>query len=143
MLVDALIEVFSGILSALTGISRGIIETFFHKKQILKDEQKQQEELSKKLEKLTASLHESSVLMSEIELEFQQQKELAEKWHKEAETSQIIASLNEKEVEAVTKLFGGVLKADEKKSNRRSWWWNLFFCLLGIVGGYLVSKFLL
>ena len=40
MLVDALIEVFSGILSALTGISRGIIETFFHKKQILKDEQK-------------------------------------------------------------------------------------------------------
>ena len=114
MLVDALIEVFSGILSALTGISRGIIETFFHKKQILKDEQKQQEELSKKLEKLTASLHESSVLMSEIELEFQQQKELAEKWHKEAETSQIIASLNEKEVEAVTKLFGGVLKATIK-----------------------------
>lgn len=143
MLVDALIEVFSGILSALTGISRGIIETFFHKKQILKDEQKKQEELSKKLEKLTATLHESSVLMSEIELEFQQQKELAEKWHKEAETSQIIASLNEKEVEVVTKLFGGVLKADEKKSNRRSWWWNLFFCLLGIVGGYLVSKFLL
>ena len=51
--------------------------------------------------------------------------------------------MNEKEVEAVTKLFGGVLKKDEKKSNRRSWWWNLFFCLLGIVGGYLVSKFLL
>jgi DNA gyrase/topoisomerase IV subunit B len=143
MFVDILIDIFSGILSGLTGVSRGIIETFFHKKQILKDEQKKQEELSKKLERLTASLHESSVLMSEIEIEFQQQKELAEKWHKEAETSQIIASLNEKEVEAVTKLFGGVLKKDEKKSNRRSWWWNLFFCLLGIVGGYLVSKFLL
>ena len=70
-------------------------------------------------------------------------KELAEKWHKEAETSQIIASMSEKEVEAITKLFGGVLKEDGKKSNRRSGWWNLFFCLLGIVGGYLVSKFLL
>ena len=55
----------------------------------------------------------------------------------------VIASMSEKEVEAVTKLFGGVLKEGEKKSNRRSWWWNLIFCLLGILGGYLVSKFLL
>ena len=143
MLVDALIEVFSGMLSALTGVSQNIIEIFYHKKQILKDDKKKQEELSQKLDRLTASLHESSVLMSEIEIEFQQQKELAEKWHKEAETSQIIASMSEKEVEAVTKLFGGVIKEDEKKSTRRSWWWNLFFCLLGIIGGYLVSKFLL
>lgn len=82
------------------------------------------------------------MLMAEIESEFQQQKELAEKWSKEAETSQIIASLSEKEVEAVTKLFGGVLKEDEKKSSKKSWW-NLFFCLLGILGGYLVSKYLL
>ena len=143
MLVDALIEVFSGMLSVLTGVSQNIIEIFYHKKQILKDDKKKQEELSQKLDRLTASLHESSVLMSEIEIEFQQQKELAEKWHKEAETSQIIASMSEKEIEAVTKLFGGVIKEDDKKSNRRSWWWNLFFCLLGIVGGYLVSKFLL
>ena len=135
MLVDALIEVFSGMLSALTGVSQNIIEIFYHKKQILKDDKKKQEELSQKLDRLTASLHESSVLMSEIEIEFQQQKELAEKWHKEAETSQIIASMSEKEIEAVTKLFGGVIKEDEKKSNRRSWWWNLFFCVLGIVGG--------
>lgn len=143
MLVDALIEVFSGMLSALTGVSQNIIEIFYHKKQILKDDKKKQEELSQKFDRLTASLHESSVLMSEIEIEFQQQKELAEKWYKEAETSQIIASMSEKEIEAVTKLFGGVIKEDEKKSNRRSWWWNLFFCVLGIVGGYLVSKFLL
>lgn len=143
MLVEALIQVFSGMLSALTGVSKNVIEIFYHKKQILKSDKKNQEELSEKLDRLTTSLQESSVLMSEIELEFQQQKELAEKWKKEAETSQIIASMSEKEVEAVTKLFGGVLKEDEKKSNRRSWWWNLFFCLLGIVGGYLVSKFLL
>lgn len=109
----------------------------------MKDEKKTQETLSKKLEKLTNNLHETSTLMSEIEIEFQQQKELAEKWSKEAETSQIIASMSEKEVEAVSKLFGGVIKEDEKKSNRISWWWNLFFCILGIIGGYLVSKYLL
>ena len=56
MLVDALIEVFSGMLSALTGVSQNIIEIFYHKKQILKDDKKKQEELSQKLDRLTASL---------------------------------------------------------------------------------------
>ena len=143
MVVEILIEVLSGIMSSLTGISDTFIELFFRKKQILKDEKRAQETLSKKLEKLTKNLHETSELMAEIELEFQQQKELAEKWSKEAETSKLIAAMSEKEVEAVTKLFGGVLKEDEKKSGKKSWWWNLFFCLLGIWGGYLVSKYLL
>ena len=102
MIVDVLIELFSGIISSLTGFSDSFIELFFRKKQILKDEKKSKEALSKKLEKLTSNLHETSMLMAEIESEFQQQKELAEKWSKEAETSQIIASLSEKEVEAVT-----------------------------------------
>ena len=81
--------------------------------------------------------------MAEIEVEFEQQKVLAEKWKQEAETSQLIAAMSEKEIEAVTKVFGGVLENGEKKSSKKSWWWNLFFCLLGILGGYLVSKFLL
>lgn len=143
MIIEVLIELLSTLMSALTGISVNFVELFYRKKQILKDEKKTQETLSKKLEKLTDNLHETSALMAEIEAEFQQQKELAEKWSKEAETSQIIASMSEKEVEAVTKLFGGVLKEGEKKSNKRSWWWNFFFCVLGIIGGYLVSKYLL
>ena len=143
MITELIIEVLSSLMSGLTGVSDTFIELFFRKKQILKEDKKTQETLSKKLEKLTDNLHETSVLMAEIETEFQQQKELAEKWSKEAETSQIIASMSEKEVEAVTKIFGGVLKEDEKKSSRKSWWWNLFFCILGIIGGYLVSKFLL
>lgn len=143
MITEFIIEVLSSLMSGVTGISDTFIELFFRKKQILKEDKKTQETLSKKLEKLTDNLHETSVLMAEIETEFQQQKELAEKWNKEAETSQIIASMSEKEVEAVTKIFGGVLKEDEKKSSRKSWWWNLFFCILGIIGGYLVSKYLL
>lgn len=142
MITEILINAFSMVLSALTGVSDTFIELFFRKEKILKDEKKSQETLSNKLEKLTNNLHETSVLMEEIEKEFQQQKELAEKWNKEAETSKIIASMNEKEVEAVTKIFGGVLKEDEKKSSKKNWWWNLFFCVLGIIGGYIVSKYI-
>lgn len=115
MITEFMIEVLSSLMSGLTGISDTFIELFFRKKQILKEDKKTQETLSKKLEKLTENLHETSVLMAEIETEFQQQKELAQKWSREAEISQIIASMSEKEVEAVTKIFGGVLKEDESK----------------------------
>lgn len=143
MITEILISIIAGVASSLLGVSDTFIELFFKKKRILENDKKAQETLSIKLERLTKNLHETSTLMEEIETEFQQQKELAEKWNKEAETSQIIASMNEKEIEAVTKLFGGVIKEDEKRTSRKSWWWNLFFCIIGIIGGFLVSKYLL
>ena len=60
--------------------------------------------------------------MSEIEIGFAKQKDLADKWKEEATTSQIIASLNENEVAAVSKIFGGKLEKENKKSGR----WSLF-----------------
>lgn len=141
-LSEIAVAFLSTLLSSLTGISDSIIETFFRKKIILENEKKQQEILSRKIEELTKSLHESSNLMSEIEAEFERQKQLAEKWQEEAATSQIIASMNQEEVDAVTKLFGNQLAKESKKSGRQSWWWSLFFCLLGIVGGYIAGRFL-
>lgn len=141
-LSEIAVAFLSTLLSSLTGISDSIIEAFFRKKTILENEKKQQEILSRKIEELTKSLHESSHLMSEIEAEFERQKQLAEKWQEEAATSQIIASMNQEEVDAVTKLFGNQLAKESKKSGRQSWWWSLFFCLLGIVGGYIAGRFL-
>ncbi|MCL2592304.1 MAG: hypothetical protein FWD82_02945 [Defluviitaleaceae bacterium] len=89
------------------------------------------------------SLKKSSELMYEIEIEFSKQKELAEKWKEEASTSQIIAQLNQEEVEAVTKIFGGQVEKVHKKSGRMSLLWNIIFCLIGLVGGYLISRFLI
>lgn len=141
-LSEIAVAFLSTLLSSFTGISDSIIEAFFRKKNILENEKKQQEILSGKIEELTKSLHESSRLMSEIEAEFERKKQLAEKWQEEAATSQIIASMNQEEVDAVTKLFGNQLAKESKKSGRQSWWWSLFFCLLGIIGGYIAGRFL-
>lgn len=143
MITEILISIIAVLASSLLGVSDTFIKLFFKTKRILENDKKTQETLSRKLERLTNNLQETSSLMEEIETEFQQQKELAEKWNKEAETSKIIASMNEKEIEAVTKLFGGVIKEDEKRTSRKSWWWNLFFCIIGIIGGFLVSKYFL
>ena len=122
-----MVEVLSSLLSGLTGVGVGIIELFFQKKQILENEKRHQEILSNKIEKLTASLHESSQLMTEIEAEFEKQKQLTEKWQKQAATSQLIASLNEEEVEAISQIFGRQLEKESRKSGRASWWWNFIF----------------
>ena len=142
MITDLVVEVLLSVAASMSGVSNVIVELFFKKKQLLKYEKKKQDSLAKKIEMLTNNLQETSILMADIEMEFQQKKELAEKWSEQAETSQIIASMSKKEVEAVSKIFGGILEDEEKKSNKISWWWNLFFCVLGIVGGYLVSKIL-
>ena len=140
LLSETMIAVLSTLLSALTGVSVSVIELFYKKKRLLANEKKQQEILSGKIEKLTQSLHESSQLMIEIEAEFDRQKKLAEKWKEEAAISQIIAAMNQDEINAVTKLFGNQLEKETKKSGRQSWWWSLFFCLLGIVGGYILAR---
>ena len=145
MLIEALSETMisflSTLLSAFTGVSVSVIELFYKKRKLLANEKKQQDILSQKIDKLTQSLHESSQLMTEIEAEFDRQKKLAEKWKEEAATSQVIAALNQDEIDAVTKLLGRQLEKESKKSGRQSWWWSLFFCILGIVGGYVIARF--
>lgn len=139
MLIDVLIT----ILSSLIGVSTSALKPLFEKANLLKKDKKNSELLADKIEALTVSLHKSSELMAEIEIEFEKQKGLAKKWQEEAATSEIIASLNQKEVDAVSRIFGGQIEKESKKSGRWSLFWNILFCVIGLVGGYLISKFLL
>jgi len=141
VLSETIIEILSTLLSEFTGVSSSFIEVFYKKRKLLTNEKKQQEILSAKIEKLTQSLHESSQLMVEIEAEFDRQKKLAEKWKEDAATSQVIAAMNQDEIDAFSKLLENQLAKESKKSGRQSWWWSLIFCLLGIAGGYLMAYF--
>ena len=137
------IDILISILSSLIGVSEFVLTDLFKKHRILREDKKQTQALSSKIERLTNSLKESSELMQEIELEFEKQKELATKWKEQADTSKVIASMNQQEIEAVSKLFGGQLEKENKKSNRQSLIQNALFCIIGLVGGYLISRFLL
>lgn len=142
MITEALIAALTSLIAGMTGVSQVFIELFYRKKEILKKDKKQQEILSNKIAKLTDSLHESSVLMAEIEEEFERQKKLAEEWKEQEATSKIIASMNQDEIDAVAKIFGGQLEKEAKKSGRSAIIQNIIFCILGIIGGYLISKIL-
>jgi len=141
--MTSLIEILISLLSSIIGVSTSVLKPLFLKSKLLKEEKKTTQILSDKVDRLTTSLKESSELMIEIETEFANQKALAEKWAEEANTSQIIASMNQKEIDAVTKIFGGQLEKENKKSSRQSLIWNIVFGVIGLLGGYLISKFLL
>lgn len=119
------------------------LRELFKKHQLLKDDAKRQELLADKIEELSLSLNKSSKLMSEIELEFERQKQQAEKWSEEAKISKLIANMSQKEVAAVSKIFGKQIEKSTKSSNRSVLIWNIVFCIIGLVGGYLISKYLI
>ena len=67
--LEAVASIMISIASGILGVSQDFFKVLFEKKQIINSEKKQQEILSKKINKLTLSLHESSQLMNEIEAE--------------------------------------------------------------------------
>lgn len=131
------------ILESLVGVTPKTLKLLFEKAKLLKQDEKNAELLAIKINELAVSLHKSSELMSEIEVEFANQKKLADKWAEEASISQNIASLNEEEVTAVSKILDKQLKKESKIADRRSLFLSILFCLVGLLGGYLISKYLL
>ncbi len=140
-MIELLISIASAFLSSLLGVNHSALKDIYKKINLLSHDKKHQEILSMKIEKLTENLHNSSELMMEIEKEFAMQKELAQKWEEEAKTSQIVASMKQEEIEAISKLFGGQLEKENKKSSYKSFIWNVVFCIVGIIGGYITSKY--
>lgn len=49
MIIEVLIELLSGIMSSLTGVSDTFIELFYRKKQIIKDEKRPKKHYPQKL----------------------------------------------------------------------------------------------
>ncbi len=138
-----MIDLFVSLLGTILGIGDFFATTvrlLLDKNNLLQQDRKHAKNIADKISELTESLNKSGKLMAEIEAEFEKQKVLAEKWKEEAETSQIIASLNQQEVEAVTKIFGNKIEKENKKSGRISILWGAFFCVIGLVGGFLLSR---
>ena len=81
-LLEAIASVMISVAASISGVSSDFFKILFEKRKIVNSEIKQQEILSEKINRLTASLHESSQLMNEIEEEFEKQKELLREFAK-------------------------------------------------------------
>ena len=113
------------------------------KNKLLNMDIENQKNIADKIQQLSDSLEKSSELMKEIESDFEQQRILAEKWKDEAETYQSIAQLNQDEVNAVRKIFGQQINLENRRNIRFSIFLGALFCIIGIVGGLLLSALIL
>jgi arginine/ornithine N-succinyltransferase beta subunit len=88
--------------------------------------------LEQKITALTKNLNDSARAISEVEREVQARRQLADKLRADAEEAQNLATLNQKQVEAVAQALRGQLEERE----RASFWWtigqNFFFAALGV-----------
>lgn len=141
-LIEALAITLLESVSGLTTVTSEVVHTLFRKKRIVSSEKQQQEVLSEKITRLTTSLHESAQLMNEIEIEFAKQKRLADEWEEKADMSKVVAELHQNEINAVARILGTQLEEEGKKSDRKALRSNIIFCILGIIGGYVISKIL-
>jgi len=101
---------------------------------------KKEETLEDRIRQLTDSLKDAAEVVSKIEAEVQQRKELVVRLQQDAETAKNIANLKKAEVDSVSQLFRGELKKEEKRSFIRDFGMNLGFFVLGVIVTYFIIK---
>jgi uncharacterized protein with ParB-like and HNH nuclease domain len=138
-------EITTGIANVLISIVFGqdyeILKSVIDKFKRQKEYQNNPDALSIKIIELTNSFKKSAELMNEVEVQFAKQKEVAMKLKEEAETNQVIASLNKKEVEAINRIISATVKGEGKKATRVTIVSSAIFCIIGLVGGLLIQNF--
>lgn len=138
--VWSVLEVVStSMLSAIIGVDIREIKNAFDKSK-LKENKKT--EIIDSIDVVSQKLEESKEIIDNALLEMEKQKNMYEQMKKEAEISQQIKSMNEKQVEALNVLLENTLNKQEKKSFPKNFFWNLFFCVLSAVLGFLLGKYI-
>ena len=100
-----------------------------------------QQSLEERIKVLTTSLNTAASTITQIEEEIAARQKLVERLKTDADTAQSIATLNQKQAEAIAQSLRGQLEQKDKEG-----WWsslaqNVFFALLGAAFGELLRLF--
>jgi TolA-binding protein len=110
----------------LASVVAGVIQSFFSHKN-----SKNEETLEDRINKLTSALKESSHLVTEVEAEINERRNLVQELQKDAEKYEKLVSMNKDQVEAVAQLLQGELKKEGNKSFWKGILANFIFFVLG------------
>lgn len=131
------LEVLATLISAFLGVNLSELKQSLDKKNL---KESGNLEISKNIDNVSKKLEESKEIIENALLEVEKQKRLFEEMKKEAEISQQISSMNEKQVNALNKVLECTLNKQEKKSSFKNILLNLFFSVLGAVIGFVLGK---
>ena len=118
------ITIAIGIGGIASGIA-GFVNGYYHKTH------SKNETLEDRINKLTSALKESSHLVTEVEIEINERKNLVKELQKDAEKYEKLVSINKDQVEAVAQLLQGELRKEGNKSFWKGIMVNFIFFVLG------------
>ncbi|EKO3804729.1 TPA: hypothetical protein ACRZ2J_004903 [Vibrio campbellii] len=126
-----LLVTFGGVAALLVSkINEYVLKRFFTDEVTLED----------RIDALTKELRHSSQLISDIEVEVSQRKKVVEELKESAEQYKHLASLDIKQVQAVSQ----ALEKSTTKGNKKAAWLNFiqstFFFILGIVATHVMQN---
>ncbi|WP_050937203.1 hypothetical protein [Vibrio harveyi] len=126
-----LLVTFGGVAALLVSkINEYVLKRFFTDEVTLED----------RIDALTKELRHSSQLISDIEVEVSQRKKVVEELKESAEQYKHLASLDIKQVQAVSQ----ALETSTTKGNKKAAWLNFiqstFFFILGIVATHVMQN---
>lgn len=129
----------TSLVSAILGIDLKAIQDSLNKEN-LKNAGKL--DISDNIDAVSKKLEDSKEMIETALLEVEKQKTLFDQMKKEAEISQQISSMNQEQIDALSKVLEKTLSKQDKKAFPKMFFWNLFFCVLSAVLGFVLGKFL-
>ncbi|MEJ8743510.1 hypothetical protein WKT07_08670 [Mediterraneibacter sp. HCN-7094] len=135
----AILEIIVSIISSFLGVNLREIKKILNKEN---DKIRENTEISESIDVVSKNLADSKEIIEDALIEIEKQKKLFEQMKQEAEISQQITSMNQKQVDALNQLLESTLNKQEKKSFPKTLMWNLFFCILSAILGFVLGKFL-
>ena len=135
----AILEIIVSIISSFLGVNLREIKKILNKEN---DKIRENTEISESINVVSKNLADSKEIIEDALIEIEKQKKLFEQMKQEAEISQQITSMNQKQVDALNQLLESTLNKQEKKSFPKTLMWNLFFCILSAILGFVLGKFL-
>lgn len=135
----AILEIIVSIISSFLGVNLREIKKILNKEN---DKIRENTEISESIDVVSKNLADSKEIIEDALIEIKKQKKLFEQMKQEAEISQQITSMNQKQVDALNQLLESTLNKQEKKSFPKTLMWNLFFCILSAILGFVLGKFL-
>lgn len=103
-------------------------------------EKSDSDQLTDAFDEVTAKLQESKIVIEDAMRQVDAQRKLVEQLKEEAEISRQISNMNEDQLKALSKVMEKTLAKNERQSMPRNILINFFFCVLGAVLGFILSR---
>ncbi|MDO9491257.1 hypothetical protein [Acetobacterium sp.] len=134
---DAIIEINAYILTYFVGIDTKMLRNILKKEHFNEVENNILQSFDIIQEKLT----ESQIIIENTLKEVSEQKRVFEKMSSDAEICKNVLELNEKQFESIRVLIERPIKNEGKKATINTIIFGAFFCIVGVVLGYLLAQF--